>query len=587
MSFQQTPGRFNANDFKSMLSKKTGQTDLEKQKVIKSAPKRQEPKIKKQAVNKKSSSGGGMLPPGKPANRSATRYQNTPYKDRAAERQAGGSSEYADDEKLLNRVGLTPMGRSSSTPMGMGMGSQFLMTPAGRVAIDDIEKLGIKSKSGSFENPEAQETEQNSEERQNLINEEIEKSKLLGGDDKHTHLVKGVDFAMLAKERARIQEQEVKRKEEEAVQKASQQELLDTIKKSVKKVVGQKVPRTKSLAEAAVFKTTLGRDVFNMIADGVGVRSLPRLAGRSFVFDLSADAISDVPRTSITSSLLGSKGPVMCKSSAPEGVLQNISYIIDQRSAGAYGTARTRQKEREAKRREELVRREKEKLEAKSEKLEMSLVGEMKAKAPQKEEKKESEQKPQDDESEGGIFSDEGGMSGLESSDTDSDSEEENEAEEGAKEGDVKTGGFFGDKTVSVLPVAADDDTAALMADLEPVTQKPPPQQPKQTLERLPQASSAYGECFPDTYGGPDLEGFAAGLNEVDEVDIEREELDDTRLDKEASTKEMNRKKQSRENQIQLELKRMEMDSSKKRTSTPPQNEPKRQKLDARGDPLL
>ena len=49
----------------------------------------------------------------------------------------------------------------------------------------------------------------------------IEQSKYLGGDLKHTHLVKGLDYALLQKIRA-----EQARKEEEEM--AMQEEILDT-----------------------------------------------------------------------------------------------------------------------------------------------------------------------------------------------------------------------------------------------------------------------------------------------------------------------------------------------------------------------
>ena len=39
------------------------------------------------------------------------------------------------------------------------------------------------------------------------LKNEYERSKFLGGDEEHTHLVKGLDYALLARERKTIEEQ--------------------------------------------------------------------------------------------------------------------------------------------------------------------------------------------------------------------------------------------------------------------------------------------------------------------------------------------------------------------------------------------
>ena len=53
----------------------------------------------------------------------------------------------------------------------------------------------------------------------------IEQSKFLGGDLEHTHLVKGLDYALLKKERARIQKTESENAKKEQQRHEKQKKL--------------------------------------------------------------------------------------------------------------------------------------------------------------------------------------------------------------------------------------------------------------------------------------------------------------------------------------------------------------------------
>ena len=53
----------------------------------------------------------------------------------------------------------------------------------------------------------------------------IQESKFLGGDMEHTHLVKGLDFALLQKVRSEIAANETEEKEDEEVKPADQKKF--------------------------------------------------------------------------------------------------------------------------------------------------------------------------------------------------------------------------------------------------------------------------------------------------------------------------------------------------------------------------
>merc|ERR1711970_1210508 len=55
---------------------------------------------------------------------------------------------------------------------------------------------------------------------------QIEESKYLGGDIEHTHLVKGLDYALLEKKRAEMREED-KKKEEELEKNSSEKSAVD------------------------------------------------------------------------------------------------------------------------------------------------------------------------------------------------------------------------------------------------------------------------------------------------------------------------------------------------------------------------
>uniref|UniRef100_A0A0B7A7H7 RED-like N-terminal domain-containing protein n=1 Tax=Arion vulgaris TaxID=1028688 RepID=A0A0B7A7H7_9EUPU len=129
--------------------------------------------------------------------------------------------------------------------------------------------------------PDAKAIENYAEKRKQVI----QASKYLGGDMEHTHLVKGLDFALLEKVRAEIQ---YKEKEEEDMMEA---------------VVSQ--PKEEEDPEEKItFKTKMGRNIYRVLfKNRPPARNelfLPRRM--AYVIDLEDDfAESDVPATLIRS----------------------------------------------------------------------------------------------------------------------------------------------------------------------------------------------------------------------------------------------------------------------------------------------
>ncbi|XP_033106912.1 protein Red-like [Anneissia japonica] len=124
----------------------------------------------------------------------------------------------------------------------------------------------------------------------------IEESKYLGGDMEHTHLVKGLDYALLQKVRAEITHKEREEEEvmEESFQNATKDEAMES--KEVKKAVVED--------EHISFKTRLGKNVYRVLfKKRPPERNELFLPGRmAYKVELDDDyAESDIPTTVIRS----------------------------------------------------------------------------------------------------------------------------------------------------------------------------------------------------------------------------------------------------------------------------------------------
>nr|XP_022920431.1 protein Red [Onthophagus taurus]XP_022920432.1 protein Red [Onthophagus taurus] len=120
----------------------------------------------------------------------------------------------------------------------------------------------------------------------------IQESKFLGGDMEHTHLVKGLDYALLQKVRSEIQHKE---QEQEAEMERIANKTLEEKEKSKKEVVEDEMQ----------FKTKIGRSIYHTVCL-LKSRHIEKselfIPGRmAYVIDLDDDAETDVPVTLIRS----------------------------------------------------------------------------------------------------------------------------------------------------------------------------------------------------------------------------------------------------------------------------------------------
>ncbi|XP_053400191.1 protein Red-like [Mercenaria mercenaria] len=132
--------------------------------------------------------------------------------------------------------------------------------------------------------PDAKSVENLAERRKQVIQE----SKYLGGDMEHTHLVKGLDYALLEKVRAEISSKELQ--EEQEMEKAVSQDA--------------KEKKEEEPEEHIQFKTKMGRNIYRTLfkSKDTGRNELFIQGRMAYVVDLEDEfADSDVPTTTIRS----------------------------------------------------------------------------------------------------------------------------------------------------------------------------------------------------------------------------------------------------------------------------------------------
>lgn len=128
----------------------------------------------------------------------------------------------------------------------------------------------------------------------------IQESKFLGGDMEHTHLVKGLDYALLQKVRSEIivkeQEQEIQ------LEKLAEEQMAEQIEK-------EKAEEDLRTSDEFEHRTAMGRNIFNTIqfyrSRNVERNELFAPSRMAYVIDLDDEAETDIPTT-----LIRSKGDV-------------------------------------------------------------------------------------------------------------------------------------------------------------------------------------------------------------------------------------------------------------------------------------
>lgn len=160
----------------------------------------------------------------------------------------------------------------------------------------------------------------------------IQESKFLGGDMEHTHLVKGLDYALLQKVRSEIQ---VKEQEQEA-----EMEKLVLKPKKEKKLKDE---------DEIQFKTRLGRSIYRVAMTPLGTEVNPLFApGRmAYVVDL-LDELSD---SDIPTTLIRSKSDVPSLEATPslttnDIVINKLAQILSYLRQGPRHAKKSKKKEK-------------------------------------------------------------------------------------------------------------------------------------------------------------------------------------------------------------------------------------------------
>ncbi|XP_011197030.1 protein Red [Zeugodacus cucurbitae] len=126
----------------------------------------------------------------------------------------------------------------------------------------------------------------------------IQESKFLGGDMRHTHLVKGLDYALLQKVRSELQTKEVE--EQELAVAAATEKLAETA------AAEQAEAENKDVDDHMTIKSTMARNIFNIIqarrSKEVSCNELFAPGRMAYVIDLEDDlGETDIPTTLVRS----------------------------------------------------------------------------------------------------------------------------------------------------------------------------------------------------------------------------------------------------------------------------------------------
>ena len=175
------------------------------------------------------------------------------------------------------------------------------------------------------------------ERRKQLIHE----SKYLGGDMEHTHLVKGLDFALLQKVRAEIEavEEQAEVEEEEEV---TIKEVAKKTEEKVEKKVEEKSEEDKPVTEC---RTVMGKNIVRLMFndDTVKTNELFMPGRMAYVMDLEEDGETDIPTTSIRSKKDVINSEQKATLSTNDIVINKLTQILSYLRAGN----RTKRKKKE------------------------------------------------------------------------------------------------------------------------------------------------------------------------------------------------------------------------------------------------
>nr|WJH19539.1 Cytokine IK [Euglena gracilis] len=285
------------------------------------------------------------------------------YRDRAEERRGGENPDYVDDNKMLREAGLperkkellsTPMYATPSKPPAAlgGATPQYTpsYTPAPALAFSTpapgqstsvggttVTRLSSATPAQPSAAPAAAAAavaavvpDAVAEQRNREIREQIEKSKYLGGDVKHTHLVRGLDFALLQKVRQEIVLTEKEMEELRRKEKAKEEKEREAQPQAEQ-------PRP--------FQTLIGERLHDTLFGWQTRKVDAFLPGRTFyVIDFDENA-SDVPITQYRPRHeldLGAED--QHNAGLPAALLEQVVAVCQDRQKGLYGPMKERKK---------------------------------------------------------------------------------------------------------------------------------------------------------------------------------------------------------------------------------------------------
>merc|ERR1712029_896590 len=167
------------------------------------------------------------------------------------------------------------------------------------------------------------------ERRKQLIHE----SKYLGGDMEHTHLVKGLDFALLQKVRAEIEAIETAKIDEE-----EEEVTIKEVSKKAEEAKAEKKDEEKPEEDKAISecRTTIGKNIYRLMFNPEIPKSNELfMPGRmAYVMDLEEDGETDIPTTSIRSKKDVVNSEQKATLSTNDIVINKLTQILSYPRAG-------------------------------------------------------------------------------------------------------------------------------------------------------------------------------------------------------------------------------------------------------------
>ena len=176
--------------------------------------------------------------------------------------------------------------------------------------------------------PNARENHDAAERRRQMIHE----SKYLGGDMEHTHLVKGLDFALLQKVKSEIETREQMEEEEEEEENEKEVEKKVESKKE-SQLRGEEPEDEKPEVEC---RTVMGKNIMRLMfkPEGPKVNELFKPGRMAYVMDLEDEGETDIPTTSIRSKQDVINNEQKATLSTNDIVINKLTQILSYLRAG-------------------------------------------------------------------------------------------------------------------------------------------------------------------------------------------------------------------------------------------------------------